>query len=56
VLSRYTPDGVGNALPIVPFTFRNERVERFENLLFAESRHEVFQIVLNVSSYRRLQF
>jgi len=49
-------DGVGNALLIVPFTFRNERIQRFENLLFAEPRHEVFQIVLNLSSYRRLQF
>jgi hypothetical protein len=46
-------DGVGNALPVVPFTFRNERVEGFKNLFFAESRHEVFQIILNVSTYRR---
>jgi len=46
-------DCVGNALPVIPFTFCNERVEGFENLLFAESRHQVFQIVLNLSSYRR---
>jgi hypothetical protein len=52
VLSRYTTDGVGDALPVVPFTFRNERVERFENFLLTESRHEVFQIVLDLSSYR----
>jgi hypothetical protein len=53
VSPRYTTDSIGNALPIIPFTFRNERAERFKNLLFAESRHEVFQIVLNGSSYRR---
>jgi hypothetical protein len=29
-------DRIGNALPIVPFAFGNERVERFENLLFTE--------------------
>jgi hypothetical protein len=53
VLSRYATDRICDALPIVPFALRNERVERFENLLFAESRHEVFQIVLNISSHRR---
>jgi len=52
-LTSYTPDRIRHALPIIPFAFRDERVERFENLLFAESRHEVFQIVPNVSSYRR---
>ena len=56
LLSRYTADGVGNTLPIVPFTFRNERVERFENLLFAELRHEIFQVVLDLCSQRRSKF
>jgi hypothetical protein len=42
VLSRYTTNGIGNALPVVPFTFRDQRVERFENFLFAESRDEIF--------------
>src|SRR5438874_2569634 len=43
----YTPDGVGNALPIVPVTFRNERVERFENLLFAECRYCYLGVTLS---------
>src|SRR5204863_6804186 len=41
---------------IVQFEFRNQRVQRFEDLLFTESRHKICQIVLNFSSYRRSQF
>jgi hypothetical protein len=53
---RDAPNRIGNASPIIPFTFGNERVERCENLLFAESRHEIFQILFDFSSYRRSQF
>ena len=48
-------DCIRHALPIVPFKFRNERIQRFENFVFAKSRHEIFQVVLNFSSYRRLK-
>jgi hypothetical protein len=39
--SGYTPDGISHALPIIPFAFRNQRVQRFENLLFTESRDKI---------------
>jgi hypothetical protein len=55
-LTSYSADSVCDALPIVPFTFSNERVQGFENLLFAEFRDEIFQILLNFSSYRHSQF
>ena len=41
-LTSYTPDRICHALPIVPFTFRNERVQRFENFLLTELGDELF--------------
>ena len=41
-VTSYTADRIRNALPIVPFTFRNERVQRFENFLLAELGNEFF--------------
>jgi len=29
----YAPNRIRNTLPIVPFTFRNERIQRFEHFL-----------------------
>ena len=43
------PDRIRDTLPIVPFTPRNERPQRFENLFFTESQDQVFQIILNFS-------
>jgi cephalosporin-C deacetylase-like acetyl esterase len=51
----YTPDRIRNALPIVPFTFGNQRVQRFQDLLFTESCNEIFQILLNFTSYWRMK-
>jgi hypothetical protein len=39
-VTSYTTNGIRDALPIVPFTFRDERVQRFEDLLFTELSNE----------------
>ena len=41
-LASYTADRIRHALPIIPFTFRNERVQRFENFLLTELGDELF--------------
>jgi hypothetical protein len=39
-VTSHTTNGIRDALPIVPFTFRDERVQRFEDLLFTELGNE----------------
>ena len=53
IFASYSPDGIRNALPVVRFAFRNQRVQRFEHLLFTELGDELFKLTLNLSSNRR---
>ena len=41
------PDRIRNALPIVPFAFRNQRVQSFADFLLTEFDNELFKLVLN---------
>jgi hypothetical protein len=43
-LTSYTANRVRHTLPIVSFAFRNERVQRFEHLLFTELGDELFKL------------
>ena len=53
-LTSYSTDRVRYALPIVPFAFHHQRVQRFAYLLWAEFGNELFRLPFNVSSNRRL--
>ena len=53
-LTSYSTDRVRYALPIVPFAFHNQRVQRFAYLLRAEFGNELFKLPFNVSSNRCL--
>lgn len=48
-MTRYTADRIRHALPIIPFAFRDERIQRFEHLLLAELGNELFKLALNVT-------
>jgi hypothetical protein len=52
----YPTDRIGHALPIVPCTFGDEWVKRFENLLFTKSCDKASQITLNFRSHWRTKF
>ena len=54
-LTSYTSDRIRNTLPIVPFTFRNQRVQRFADFLLTEFGDELFKLVLNFISNRWLE-
>jgi len=51
-LTSYPTDRIRHALPIVPFTSRNQRLRRFAYLLLAEFDDELLKLALNVSSDR----
>ena len=52
-LTSYTPDRIRHALPIVPFTVRDERSQRIEHLLFTELGNELFKLALHLTGNRR---
>jgi hypothetical protein len=57
-LTSYPTNRIFHALPIVPFTSRNQRVQRFAYLLLAEFGDELLKLALNViipPAYRRLR-
>ena len=54
-LTSYNEDRIRHALPIVPFRFRNERIQRFEDFAFRQISPPVFQLLLNFSSHRRAE-
>jgi hypothetical protein len=47
-LTSNTLNRIGDALPIVPFTLRNERIQRCHYFLFAEVRDQFFKLQLNL--------
>jgi hypothetical protein len=55
-LTSDTTNCIRNALPIVPFTFRDERVERFEDLPLTKFRNRLFKLLLNFTSHRCAKF
>jgi len=42
-VTSYTMDCIRNALPVIPFTFRNKRVQSFEQLLFPGHGDHLFK-------------
>jgi hypothetical protein len=55
-LTSDTTNCIRNALPIVPFTFRDERVDRFEDLPLTKFRNQLFKLLLNLTSHRCAKF
>ena len=47
-LTSCTPDCIRDTLPIIPFTFRKERMERFADFLLTEFGDEFFELALNL--------
>ena len=52
----YTTNRIRDTLAIVPFTLRNERVQRFEYFLLTELGDELFYLTLDLTRNGRSQF
>jgi hypothetical protein len=52
IFASYTPVDIRNALPIIPLTFRNQRVECFSDFLLTEFGDELSKLVLDFTSHR----
>jgi hypothetical protein len=46
-----TTNRIRNALPIVPFTFRDKWIQRFEYFLPADLSYKLLKLALNIASH-----
>ena len=52
IFASYTPVDIRNALPIIPLTFRNQRVECFSDFLLTEFGDELSKLVLDFTGHQ----